>query len=106
MVERRSAEIARGFGKLRVEARQRRVAGEDDEGQVVVDEAGDDGAFGVEHRRRLAGVAEPAQQLCDQAFAVEQHDPGIGADQVVGPERQHGEEQETGCRRRGAAAIA
>ena len=28
----------------------------------------------------------------DQAFAVEQHDPSVGADQVIAPERHHDQE--------------
>ena len=92
--ERRSTEIARRLGKLRVQPGKRRIAGEDHERQVIVDEARDNRPFGIEHRGRLALISQHAQALGDQPLAVQQNDPGIGADQVVRPEGQHGEEEE------------
>ena len=88
------AQVGRGLAQLRVEAAHRGVDREHDEGHVVVDQPGHDRELVVEQRQGLAGPAQPGQEAVDQALAVEQHDPGIGADQVVAPEGQGDQDQE------------
>ena len=87
----RSAEASRRRG---VEAAHRGVDREHHERHVVVDQPGDHRELVVEQRQGLAGPAQPRQRPVDQALAVEQHDPGIGADQVVAPERQRDQHEQ------------
>ena len=48
----------------------------------------------VDQRQRLVDHAELAQQLVDDAGPLQQREPGIGADQHAGPERQHHQRQD------------
>src|SRR5437899_8885360 len=63
--------------------RQQDVQGRNDGAETVVDE-----------RQRLVDHAELAQQLVDDAGPLQQREPGIGADQHTGPERQHHQRQD------------
>jgi hypothetical protein len=47
------------------------------------------GALGVEELGRRIDDAEPRQRLVDEAVALQQDDPGVGAHQHAGPQRQH-----------------
>src|SRR3954470_4384598 len=63
--------------------RQQDVEGRNDGAEAVVDQ-----------RQRLVDHAELAQQLVDDAGPLQQREPGIGADQHAGPERQHHQRQD------------
>ena len=55
----------------------------------------DHGAEGVVHQRqRLVDDPEILQELVDHAGPLQQHQPGIGAHQHAGPERQHHQRQD------------
>ena len=58
--------------------------------------ADEDAAEIIEQARGARDDAERQQQLVDDAVAPEQHDPGKGAHQKAGPERQQHPEQQ--CR--------
>lgn len=92
-------QIAGGLGIGRIEPLQGGINGEHDEWAVVVDEAENDGELVVEHGQRLIDGSEPAQKAVDHALAIEQHHPGVGPDQVVGPEGQEHEKKECGLQR-------
>jgi hypothetical protein len=89
----RGAEITRGFRIGGIEPLQGGINREDDEGCVVVDEAEDDREFIVEDGQWLRNHACIHQDIVDHAHRIEQHDPGIGADEVIRPEGQDGEKQ-------------
>jgi hypothetical protein len=58
-----------------------------------VDESEDGRAAIVAHRQRLIDDAEPDQGAVDDPLFGQDQQPAIGADDVGGPERQHGQDQ-------------
>ena len=64
------------------------VERQDDERQHDVGHADGDADQVVDQRQRLVDQAKPHQRLVDDAGALQEHHPGVGAGEKIGPHRQ------------------
>ena len=91
---RRRAEILGRLDERAVEPLERGVERQHHERQIRVDHADIDGRVRVEDGQGFGNEAEREQGLVEQAFAPEDADPGVDADQEARPERQDDERHE------------
>ncbi len=71
----------------RIKFFQAGVNGQHHQRQVAVGQADSDGAVGIHHAQRIFDYACREQWRFDHAAAAEDDDPGKGANQQIGPER-------------------
>ena len=104
--ERRSTagiEVARRGDQGIVETVDGHEERQDGEGQEAVGHAQHDGQVGVEQDDRLAGDAEGLEDGVRDPVVTQDDHPGVGPDEVAGPEGQHHQDQQE---RLVAAAVA
>ncbi len=89
--QRTGAEVGGGFEQRGVEPLQSGVHGQDEEGEEIVDEAGEHRAFVVEQRERAAREMHGLEQSVHETGVAEDEEPGVSADEEAGPEGQKDE---------------
>jgi hypothetical protein len=91
--QRPRSQIRRRLHQRPVDAFQSRVERKHHEGKVAVHQPEDHRAVVVEQRQRFADQPGSQKQGVEQAGFAQQEEPGVGAHEEAGPERQHDERQ-------------
>lgn len=92
--ERACPKVVGGFHEGVIEFFDAGVDGENHKREIVVNEAEDDGEGGVHHGEGSGQNVGREKETIDESFLAEDGDPGVGADEEAGPERNHDESKQ------------